>query len=36
MTSTDKIRICTCLKVAEVQGESEWIDTENHMMLKLY
>lgn len=36
MSSTDKIRICTCLKVAEVQGESELIDTENHTVLKTF
>lgn len=34
MSSTDKIRICTCLKAAQVKGESELIDTENHMVLK--
>lgn len=34
MSSTDKIRICTCLKVAQVQGESELSDTENHIVLE--
>lgn len=34
MSSTDKIRMCTYLKVAQVQGESELIDIENHIVLK--
>lgn len=34
MSSTDKIKICACLKVAQVQGESELIDTENHVIIK--